>query len=165
MWFFDTPGTSGGASIGERIFLSPNSHCGWYYSDIICLIIYFRHECSCDFQPTSSLNLIQMKIFSSHVFIMVGYPKKSYQNTFTNCAWKSILILGYTSTYLIFTLFLLKQVIAIVGTYIPSEHHLLPWIYESRPLYGYGYAECAIRSTFNRCQRGSLTSALLLPVQ
>ena len=38
--------------------------------------------------------------------------------------------------YLIFNLFLLKQVIAIVGTYISSEHHLLPWIYESCPLYG-----------------------------
>jgi hypothetical protein len=27
MWFFDTPGTPWGASIMERIFLSPNSHC------------------------------------------------------------------------------------------------------------------------------------------
>ena len=78
-----------------------------------------------------------LNILSSHVSIMVGYPclpQKSHQNKFTNWVWKSILFLGYTNyAYQIFTLFLVKQVIAIVGTYISSEHHLLPWIYESRP--------------------------------
>ena len=39
MWFFDTPGTPGGASIVERIFLSRNSHCDICKLKILWLIM------------------------------------------------------------------------------------------------------------------------------